>query len=49
MSEIQELADEIIFLLEGEVRFKGSVEELLKHKNETTLERAIAELMNQEV
>ena len=49
MSEIQELADEIIFLLEGEVRFKGSLEELLKHKNETTLERAIAELMNQEV
>ena len=48
MSEIQELADEIIFLLEGEVRFKGSLEELLKHKNETTLERAIAELMNQE-
>ncbi len=48
MSEIQELADEIIFLLDGEVRFKGSLEELLKHKNETTLERAIAELMNQE-
>ncbi len=49
MSEIQELADEIIFILDGEVRFKGSLEELLKHKNETTLERAIAELMNQEV
>jgi len=45
----EELADEIIFLLDGEVRFKGSLEELLKHENETTLERAIAELMNQEV
>jgi len=48
MGEIQELADEIVFLLEGEVHFKGSVTSLLKDKNETRLERAIALLMNQE-
>ena len=48
MGEIQELADEIVFLLEGEVHFKGPVTSLLKDKNETRLERAIALLMNQE-
>lgn len=47
MSEIQELADEIIFLLEGEIRFSGTIDSLLEHKKETKLERAIAELMSQ--
>jgi Cu-processing system ATP-binding protein len=47
MSEIQELSDVIIFLLDGEVKFEGTVDELLEHKKEITLERAIAELMNQ--
>jgi len=47
MSEIQELADEIIFLLEGEIKFKGTIDSLLQHKGETKLERAIAELMSQ--
>jgi ABC-type multidrug transport system ATPase subunit len=47
MSEIQELADEIIFLLEGEIKFKGTIDSLLEHKGETKLERAIAELMSQ--
>lgn len=45
MSEVQELADEIVFLLEGEIRFKGTIESLLKDQKETKLERAIAELM----
>jgi len=48
MSEIQELADEIVFLLEGEIRFKGTIDSLLEHKRETKLERAIAELMSQQ-
>ncbi|MBV6421402.1 MAG: hypothetical protein DAHOPDDO_02677 [Ignavibacteriaceae bacterium] len=47
MNEVQELSDEIIFLLEGEIKFKGSVQSLLEDKNETKLERAIAELMSQ--
>ena len=48
MSEIQELADEIVFLLEGEIKFKGTIDSLLEHKKETKLERAIAELMSQQ-
>lgn len=47
MGEIQELADEIVFLLEGEVKFNGSISSLLEVKKETRLERAIAELMRQ--
>jgi Cu-processing system ATP-binding protein len=47
MNEVQELADEIIFLLEGEIKFKGSIQSLLEDRKETKLERAIAELMNQ--
>lgn len=47
MSEVQELADEIVFLLEGEIRFKGTIESLLRDQNETKLERAIAGLMSE--
>lgn len=47
MSEVQELADEIVFLLEGEIKFKGTIEALLKNQKETRLERAIAELMSE--
>ena len=43
--KIKNLRDEIIFLLEGEVRFKGTIDSLLEHKKETKLERAIAELI----
>jgi len=45
MSEVQELADEIIFLLEGEIKFKGTLDDLLKDSKESKLERAIAEMM----
>jgi Cu-processing system ATP-binding protein len=47
MNEVQELSDEIVFLLEGEIKFQGSVQSLLEAKKETKLERAIAELMKQ--
>lgn len=47
MSEVQELADEIVFLLEGEIKFKGTIESLLKDQKETKLERAVAELMSE--
>jgi len=46
MSEVQELADEIVFLLEGEIKFKGTLEDLLNRSNEVKLERALAELMS---
>lgn len=45
MSEIQELSDRIIFLLEGKIFFDGSVDDILGTANETTLERAIAQMM----
>ena len=47
MNEVQELSDEIVFLLEGDIKFKGTVQSLLEDKKETKLERAIAELMSQ--
>jgi Cu-processing system ATP-binding protein len=46
MSEVQELADEIVFLLEGEIKFKGTLEDLLNSSKEVKLERALAELMS---
>lgn len=45
LSELDELADRIVFLLEGVVRFSGSRDELLSATNEATLERAVAHLM----
>jgi Cu-processing system ATP-binding protein len=45
MSEIQELADRIIFLLEGKIFFDGSVTDILGIAKESTLERAIARMM----
>ena len=48
MSEVQELADEIVFLLEGEIKFNGTIDSLLQNRKETKLERAIAELMSGE-
>jgi len=45
MSELQELSDQIIFLLDGRVRFSGSQRALKETTGEATLERAIANLM----
>lgn len=45
MSEIQELSDEIVFLLDGEIKYKGALTSLIETNAGTTLERAIAELM----
>ncbi len=45
MSEIQELSDRIIFLLDGKIFFDGSVEDILGTAKERTLERAIAHMM----
>jgi Cu-processing system ATP-binding protein len=50
MSLVEELADEIVFLLEGKIYFRGSVSELLASENEVNIERAIARiLMNSEI
>jgi Cu-processing system ATP-binding protein len=45
MSELEELADDVAFLVDGRVRFAGPVEELLRTTRQTRLERAVAQLM----
>lgn len=45
LSELQELADFVVFLLEGRVRFSGSSDELRRVTGEGSLEGAVAELM----
>ncbi len=47
MSEIEELADNIIFLIDGKIKFDGSVLSLLTYKGESKLEKAIANLMSE--
>ena len=42
MSEVDELADHLVFLQEGTIRFEGSPEELKSRTGEALLERAIA-------
>ena len=44
-SELEELADDVAFLLEGRVAFAGPVEELLRRTRQPRLERAIADVM----
>ena len=45
LSELDEIADRIAFLLDGTMQFNGSRRELLDSTGESTLERAIARLM----
>lgn len=45
MSEIEELSDHIIFLLEGRIRFEGPKDEIKAVTGEERLERAIAALL----
>lgn len=45
LSELQELADTIVFLHEGRVRWSGPLDALLRTTHAASLERAIAQLM----
>ena len=45
MSELEELADDVAFLLEGRVQFVGAIPELKRHTRQFTLERAVASIM----
>lgn len=47
MSEIEELADEIIFLLDGKIYYQGSVTRLLLEKGEIKLENAVAKILEE--
>ena len=42
MSEIEELADDIAFLIDGRIRFAGAIHDLKKMTRQLSLERAIA-------
>ncbi len=45
MSEIEELAQDVVFLVEGRVAYQGSIGNLVASTGESRLERAIARLM----
>ncbi len=42
MQFVEEMADEIVYLLEGDVYFRGSLDDLRKRTNQTDFEHAIA-------
>ena len=48
MSEIDELADDVIYLADGRVRYAGALTDLKGAMGHMNLERAIAELMRRE-
>jgi Cu-processing system ATP-binding protein len=48
MSFVNEMADEIVFLLDGKIYFKGSVDALKKQTNNDDLEHAIAHLISKQ-
>ncbi len=45
MSEIEELSDDVVFLLDGRIRFEGAVAEIRRRTGQPRIERAIAEMM----
>lgn len=45
MAELEEVADDVVFLADGQVRFSGSLDNLKQTTRQVNLERAIAELM----
>jgi Cu-processing system ATP-binding protein len=49
MSELDELADRVVILLEGRTKYTGSVHDLKLDTRQLSLERAVAELMLREV
>lgn len=47
MSFVEEVADEIVFILEGEIYFKGSISELKTQTNQHDFEHAIANILTE--
>ncbi|CAM1365721.1 Copper ABC transporter ATP-binding protein [Tenacibaculum soleae] len=45
MSFVEDISDEIVFLLDGKIHFKGRIETLKQQTNQTDLEHAIATLL----
>ena len=48
MSFVEEISDEIVFLLDGKIHFKGNIDSLKEQTNQTDLEHAIATLLTTE-
>ncbi len=48
MSFMEEMADEIVFLLDGKIYFKGTVKELQEKTGQIDLEHAIAKVLKLE-
>jgi len=48
MGFVEEMADEIVFLLDGKIYFKGSVDALKKQTDQINLEHAIANLISKQ-
>ncbi|MFD0760505.1 ABC transporter ATP-binding protein [Lutibacter aestuarii] len=48
MSFVNEVANEIVFLLDGKIYFKGSIDALKKQTNNNNLEHAIANLISKQ-
>lgn len=48
MGLVEEIADEIVFLLDGKIYFRGSVADLKNQTNQTNIEHAIAHLLTKE-
>lgn len=46
MSIVEELAEEILFLLDGRIYFRGTLSALLEQCQETSVERAIAKILD---
>ena len=49
MSLVEEVADEVVFMLEGKIYFRGTIAELKAQHNETSVERAIAQILSGKV
>jgi Cu-processing system ATP-binding protein len=47
MSFVEEISDEIVFLLEGQIYFKGTINELKEKTNQTDFEHAIASILTE--
>ena len=48
MNFVEEMSDEIVFLLDGKIYFKGTVNELKLKTGKKDLEHAIAEILKEE-
>ena len=49
MSELEELATDVVFLLDGSVRYTGTLDDLLRQTRKASLGRAISHLMTESV